>query len=206
MPGMDHAVAPAPLAEHDAPRPGVRAGTAAAPARLVLLVGPALRPDAPLLTELARHGLRSLWRPDLAAALRTGELATPDALCLDLDLPGADGAATLQRLRETLDGPLVAVAPTADAAREVAVLERGADLVLSAPLPPARLRAHLVALLRRPATVLNAELARSVSVRPTQEGGVDVMLRGLPLPWPGAADPRPTPRPRSGRPWALAWR
>lgn len=168
MPGMDLIDLPGP------PDPSA--------ARLVLLVGPALRPDAGMLVELARHGLRGLWRPSIELALRTGELATPDALVLDLALPGADGAATLSRLQEVLDGPIVAVASAPDPDLEVAVLERGADLVLSLPLPATRLRAHLVALLRRPSGSLDPDLARSVSVRPAREGGVDVLIRGLPLP------------------------
>lgn len=123
--------------------------TRAAPSRLVLFVGAALRPDGALAAELARDGVRTLWRASTEQAVRTSQLATFDAVCTDTTTLGAGTAGVIRRLREALTCPLLIVGSGIDPREEIEALEQGVDLYLTRPLPPRRLCAHLLALLRR---------------------------------------------------------
>ena len=80
---------------------------------------------------------------DLAAELH------PDAVILDLGLPGMDGLAVLRELRERTNMPVVVVtgARTTDAIRRG--LDRGADDYVTKPFSPRELAARVRAVLRR---------------------------------------------------------
>lgn len=117
--------------------------------RLVLFVGAALRPDGALAAELARDGVRTLWRASTEQAVRTAQLATFDAVCMDTTTLGAGTVGVIRRLREALTCPLLIVGSGVDPREEIEALEQGVDLYLTRPLPPRRLCAHLLALLRR---------------------------------------------------------
>lgn len=119
------------------------------PSRLVLFVGAALRPDGALATELARDGVRCLWRASTEQAVRTAQFAAFDAVCMDITTLGAGSAGVIRRLREGLACPLLIVGGGADPREELDALDQGADLYLARPLPARRLAAHLLALLRR---------------------------------------------------------
>lgn len=118
--------------------------------RLVLLVGEALRPQAAVLSELAQDGLRCVWRTNAEQALRTAAMAHFDVVCLDSAVIGGPSAWALTRLREALRCPIAVIGHGVDTQEELRALEHGADLYLARPLPPRRLCAHLLALLRRP--------------------------------------------------------
>ena len=118
--------------------------------RFVLLVGDALRPAPEVVAEMAQDGLRCLWRASGEQALRTAAIAHFDALCLDSAALGGPSAWTLTRLREALRCPIAVIGDGLDAQEEISALDHGADLYLARPLPPRRLCAHLLALLRRP--------------------------------------------------------
>lgn len=136
------AAATAPLA----PRPASRAV-----ARLVLFIGEAMRPQPDVAALLARDGIRSLWLAGAEQALHCAELARFDAALLDSAAADGHASALIARLREALACPLVVVAEHADEIDEILALELGADLYLARPLAARRLRAHLAALMRRPA-------------------------------------------------------
>ena len=106
-----------------------------APSRLVLFVGAALRPEGALATELARDGVRCLWRASTEQAVRTAQLATFDAVCMDITTLGAGSAGVIHRLRESLACPLLIVGSGADPREELDALDQGADLYLARPLP-----------------------------------------------------------------------
>lgn len=107
---------------------------------LVLFVGaPA---GAAVRDALARDGLRSLWLAEPARALLASSALSLDAVVLDAPID------VLARMRASHRGPLVVVGDPANEEHELAALEQGADAVLSRPLAPRRLRAHLAALLR----------------------------------------------------------
>ena len=131
---------------------------------LVLFVGPALRPGAAVATALARDGMRCLWLAGLEQALQATRLAVFDAAVLDASLSDGPGAPGLTRLRALLICPLLVVAGRADEIDEIVALEMGADAYLVQPLAPRRLRAHLCALMRRPAgAAVAAGLGRAVA-------------------------------------------
>jgi DNA-binding response OmpR family regulator len=117
-------------------------------ASLVLFVGAACRPGSSEAQTLAREGMRSLWLPGIEQARQAARMARFDALVLDASaLDGRDGA-TLSRLREALQCPLVLLAERGDEIDEILALELGADAWLLRPVAPRRLRAHLSVLMR----------------------------------------------------------
>jgi len=120
----------------------------APPARLVLFVGEAIRPDAELAALLARDGIRALTLAGVPQALRTAPLARFDAALLDGALVDGPASRAIGALGEALGCPLVVVGERADEVDEIVALELGADVWLPRPVAPRRLRAHLAALLR----------------------------------------------------------
>src|SRR5215210_2162790 len=80
---------------------------------------------------------------DLAAEIH------PDAVVLDLGLPGADGLTVLRELREWSDIPVIVVtgAHTIESVRKG--LDQGADDYLTKPFAPTELAARVRAVLRR---------------------------------------------------------
>ncbi|MCW5634853.1 MAG: response regulator transcription factor [Rubrivivax sp.] len=131
---------------HEPPRP------AAAPARLLLFVGESISPDAALAALLGRDGLRCLSLPGAEQAVRAAALARFDAVLVDAALADGPASRTLEALAAAHRCPVLVLAECADEVDEIVALELGADLYLSRPLAPRRLRAHLRALLRRRAT------------------------------------------------------
>lgn len=121
-----------------------------APARLLLFVGDALRPEPAFADALARDGVRCLWLAGPAQAQRAARLAVFDAVVLDGALVEGEAGRLLAELRAALRGPILVVGRAADEIDEIVALESGADAYLAPPLAPRRLRAHIAALLRRP--------------------------------------------------------
>ena len=138
----------------------------AGPAKLLLFVGEAIRPDAALTTLLAREGQRCLSLPGPEQALRAAALARFDAVLVDAALVDGRAARAIETLAATHHCPVVVLAEHADEVDEIVALERGADLYLARPLSPRRLRAHLGALLRR-----RAEAAPAQSTPPLEAAG-----------------------------------
>lgn len=133
----------------DTPRPRP-APARSAPARLLLFVGEALRPEPAFADALARDGVRCLWLAGPAQAQRAARLAVFDAVVLDGALVEGEAGRLLAELRAALRGPILVVGRAADEIDEIVALECGADAYLAPPLAPRRLRAHIAALLRRP--------------------------------------------------------
>jgi type II secretory ATPase GspE/PulE/Tfp pilus assembly ATPase PilB-like protein len=111
--------------------------------------------EAPLrqvLRELLeRDGFDVLEVGDGAMALDEIDRSAPDAVVLDLNLPGLDGYAVLAHLRArpaTVDLPVVVLTAKADEDNEVRVFESGANDFLTKPFRPRALIARLRALLR----------------------------------------------------------
>ncbi len=146
--------------------------------RLVLFVGAALRPDGALASELARDGVRCLWRASTEQAVRTAQLATFDAVCMDTTTLGAGTAGVIRRLRESLACPLLIVGSGIDPREEIEALEQGADVYLARPLPARRLCAHLLALLRRMQPMpLQQNLREPQALPVTRESGGALLER-----------------------------
>lgn len=73
----------------------------------------------------------------------------PDAIVLDLMLPGVDGLALTRELREHSQVPILMLSARGDEIDRVVGLELGADDYLGKPFSPRELLARLRALLRR---------------------------------------------------------
>jgi two-component system phosphate regulon response regulator OmpR len=73
----------------------------------------------------------------------------PDAVVLDLMLPGEDGLALARELRTHSDVPILMLSARGEEIDRVVGLEVGADDYLAKPFSPRELLARLRALLRR---------------------------------------------------------
>ena len=73
----------------------------------------------------------------------------PDAIVLDLMLPGEDGLSLARELRKTSDVPILMLSARGEEIDRVVGLELGADDYLPKPFSPRELLARLRALLRR---------------------------------------------------------
>jgi two-component system, OmpR family, response regulator TctD len=113
-----------------------------------------------LSKALEHAGIQVEWVDDGRLADRALQQRDHDALVLDLGLPGLDGHAVLQRLRER-DQRLPALILTArDSLDErVSALNAGADDFLAKPFALAELEARLHALVRRARGVEHPRLA-----------------------------------------------
>ncbi|MCB9662846.1 MAG: response regulator transcription factor [Alphaproteobacteria bacterium] len=73
----------------------------------------------------------------------------PDALVLDLGLPGRDGLEICRDVRKDYAGPIVMLTARADELDEIVGLEHGADDYIGKPASPRKLALRLEAVLRR---------------------------------------------------------
>jgi two-component system phosphate regulon response regulator OmpR len=108
-------------------------------ARLVEMLGDYLRPRG-YQVEACGDGESGL------AALTRGE---PDAVILDVMLPGIDGLEVCRRLRARSQVPILMLTARGDDLDRIVGLELGADDYLPKPFNPRELLARLGAILRR---------------------------------------------------------
>ena len=76
-------------------------------------------------------------------------LEQPDAVVLDVGLPGIDGLEVLKRVRDDYSGVILMLTARGDELDQVLGLELGADAYVTKPASPRVLVARLKALLRR---------------------------------------------------------
>ncbi|MEP7040017.1 MAG: response regulator transcription factor [Chloroflexota bacterium] len=86
---------------------------------------------------------------DGAAALAAFAADGADLVVLDLMLPGMQGEAVLEALREEADVPILITSAKRSDAERIAGLRRGADDYLAKPFNPHELTARVAAILRR---------------------------------------------------------
>ena len=102
--------------------------------------------------NLARDGFRVVTARDGEAGLKLARSELPDALILDLMLPGIDGLELCRRLRAddvTRALPIVMVTAKGEEADIVVGLGLGADDYVTKPFSPRELLARVRAVLRR---------------------------------------------------------
>jgi len=102
--------------------------------------------------HLTREGYRVRTFSDGRLALAGIERSAPDAIILDLMLPGMDGLEICRQLRrrpETAGLPILILTARGDDTDHVAGLEVGADDYVTKPVSPRVLIARMRALLRR---------------------------------------------------------
>jgi len=130
------------------------------------------------IRELLRHNLaKDGYTVSVAATgeegLRRARAETPDAVLLDLMLPGVDGlevCRALKRDKKTEKIPIVMVTAKGEEADIVAGLELGADDYITKPFSPKVLVARLRAVLRRrarpPAAPDSVLRVRTITIDP----------------------------------------
>ncbi|MEY9967746.1 two-component system KDP operon response regulator KdpE [Streptacidiphilus sp. MAP12-16] len=89
---------------------------------------------------------------DGAGAVEEAARTPPDAIILDLGLPGLDGTDVIRALRAWSTVPVIVLSGRSGAADKVAALDAGADDYVTKPFSMNELLARLRAVLRRPAT------------------------------------------------------
>jgi two-component system response regulator MprA len=134
-----------------------------------------------LARTLAAEGFAVDAVGDGGSALAAIERRMPDAVVLDLMMPGVDGLAVCRRLRSAgLDLPILLLTARDGVAERVAGLDAGADDYVAKPVAPEELAARLRALLRRgraPARVLAFDdLLLDVDRRAGTRAGRDLAL------------------------------
>lgn len=115
---------------------------------LVVDDDPAIREALALVLDL--NGFDVATACDGREAIRTLAVAPPDAVVLDVLMPGLDGLEVCRRMRATGDRtPVLMLTARAEVGDRVAGLEAGADDYLVKPFAREELVARLRALLRR---------------------------------------------------------
>lgn len=108
--------------------------------------------------EQIRRALKSVlqarhYNVDVAATAEEGlELTaerSPDAIILDLSLPGMSGLEACERLRAWYEGPILVLSVRSSDSDKIAALDLGADDYLTKPFSTGELLARIRALLRR---------------------------------------------------------
>jgi DNA-binding response OmpR family regulator len=133
-------------------------------ARILMVEDDAVIREATQLT-LERHGYEVATAEDGLEAIESFEELDPDAVMLDIMLPGLDGISVCRRIREASTVPIVMVSARGDALDVVLGLEAGADDYVTKPFDSQVLVARLRAVLRR---------AVPDPVRPTPATGATV--------------------------------
>ena len=117
--------------------------------------------DDPILAHvvsryLRRHGMETKWVGDGSLALDAVTRWAPDAVVLDVMLPGRDGHDVCQDVRARGDVPVLMLTALGDEDARVAGFEAGADDYVAKPFSQRELLLRLRALLRRTRTTAAA--------------------------------------------------
>jgi two-component system KDP operon response regulator KdpE len=102
-----------------------------------------------LRVGLTAHGYEVIPATDGEAALDQAATMPPDAVILDLGLPGQDGLEVCRTLREWSPAPILVLSARAEERQKVAALDLGADDYITKPFGMDELLARLRAALRR---------------------------------------------------------
>ena len=136
-----------------------------------------------LRRSLGMDGYEVRLAPDGEAALASAGDFTPDAVVLDLGLPGIDGIEVCRRLRAEGDVPILMLTARDALDARVEGLDSGADDYLVKPFDRAELLARLRALLRRrpprgSAFLVAGDLRLNADTREALRGERDLGLTG----------------------------
>jgi two-component system, OmpR family, KDP operon response regulator KdpE len=102
-----------------------------------------------LRSALSAHGYTVATAEDGATALETIATWAPNAIVLDLVMPGIDGLEVLRETRAWSSVPIIVLSARGAEADKVAALDQGADDYLTKPFGMAELLARLRVMLRR---------------------------------------------------------
>jgi two-component system KDP operon response regulator KdpE len=147
--------------------------------------------DAPEVLEAVSISFALQWRDTEVLGAADGESGLlaiarehPDLVLLDVAMPGLDGFATLRRLREFADVPVILLTARDGVLDKVKGLELGADDYVTKPFDHLELLARVKAVLRRldlppPVSRAPAFACRDLTV---DFASREVRLRGAPVP------------------------
>jgi DNA-binding response OmpR family regulator len=128
-------------------------------------------------------GFTVLLAADGRTGLRAVHAEKPDALVLDIGLPGLDGWQVLARVRDLSDVPVLLLTAHGAEAEKVRGLRAGADDYLTKPYGNAELVARVQALLRRGAASVptpdvydDGQVRLDPNARTVLVGGTDIRL------------------------------
>lgn len=107
---------------------------------------PSLKMTAFLLTE---EGYDVFTADNGIDALRLIDAKLPDLVILDVMMPGMDGLQVTQRIRSTMNLPIIILSAKGETADRVIGLDVGADDYLAKPFEPSELLARVRSVLRR---------------------------------------------------------
>lgn len=126
----------------------------------VLIIDDDEKLNALLEEYLGRFGftVRAVTHP--TEGLRVLKNEMPDAVILDVMLPGMDGFEVCRRIRESSRVPIVMLTARGDVMDRVVGLELGADDYLPKPFEPRELVARIHAVLRRGSGAAEDEVVR----------------------------------------------
>ncbi len=144
-PSPDQPLPPEPAVAHPADRPVRILVVDDEPPILDLIVG-----------YLEREGWSVAAAADGVSALAAARALDPDAVVLDLMLPGLDGIEVCRQLRTFSDAYVLMLTARSEEIDRIVGLTVGADDYLTKPFSPRELVARLKALLRRPRSVGSA--------------------------------------------------
>lgn len=112
--------------------------------------------------NLERAGFEVDTATNGVAALDQFDVKPPDAVVLDVTMPGIDGFTLTRRIREISNVPILILTAIGEQSSKVKGLDIGADDYLTKPFDPDELVARLRALLRRSGTGGASEEAHSL--------------------------------------------
>ncbi len=100
--------------------------------------------------NLASAGYEVVWVKDGLSAAQEGKSGQYDAILLDIAMPGQDGIAALQQIREAgVRTPVAMLSARSEVSTKVSTLNLGADDYLPKPFDVSELIARVGALVRR---------------------------------------------------------
>ncbi len=142
--------------------------------------------DDPEMRSLLDYGLTNLGYEvktvaDGHAAIAEVSRFNPEAILLDIGLPGIDGLSLLANLRRVTDAPIIMLTGRSATHDKVNALTRGADDYVAKPFDLEELAARIQARLRRPTIeardiVRYADLTVDVSGRKAARGNTPIEL------------------------------
>ena len=136
--------------------------------------------DEPTLREmvgeyLEKRGYRVTLCADAGALDVALEESEPDAVLLDINMPGEDGLSVLRRLRVDQSFPVLMLTAAGEVIDRIVGLEMGADDYLAKPVDLRELEARIKAVLRRSGTAA-ADVASSAEARKVKFDGLELDL------------------------------
>jgi DNA-binding response OmpR family regulator len=139
--------------------------------------------DEPVLLEtleynLARQGHTVYTASDGLQALQIARAQRPDAIVLDIMLPGIDGLEVCRILRREMNVPILMLTARAEEVDKIVGLEVGADDYMTKPFSMRELLARVKALLRRVRLIREDIAAEGVESRAIESPAAETLSFG----------------------------